>query len=247
VGGAGAAGRGWPCAARAAADGSPRRRPRACRRHKAAARSLCLPECSASKSETPSRSSTIASPSITKCFCRSFSAASTIMLKQDRTHRGSTWRQSELRQIAHCCVIPIKNEPAILRFACRGLPSERGAAPADQAHAVLLADDHHPLADRRAPIEALPNRVRSRQRSRSEGRRRALSGNHAAQQFHLSPGHSIPSSAGPSGMPTSGKKERNAACHVRLNLRTQLFELLAEQRAQHQGEEDHILEAPPRR
>lgn len=43
-------------------------------------------------------------------------------------------------------------------------------------------------------------------------------------------------------MSASGKKESNAACHVRLNLRTQLLELLAEKRSQQQGEEDHILE-----
>ena len=43
-------------------------------------------------------------------------------------------------------------------------------------------------------------------------------------------------------VPASGKKESNAACHVRLNLRTHLLELLAEQRSQQRGEEDHILE-----
>src|SRR5260370_39265125 len=43
-------------------------------------------------------------------------------------------------------------------------------------------------------------------------------------------------------VPASGKKESDAARHVRLNLRTQLLELLAEKRSQHQGEEDHILE-----
>lgn len=55
-----------------------------------------------------------------------------------------------------------------------------------------------------------------------------------------------PASLIDAAVPASGKKESNAACHVRLNLRTQLLELLAEQRSQHQGEEDHILEEPRR-
>jgi hypothetical protein len=39
-------------------------------------------------------------------------------------------------------------------------------------------------------------------------------------------------------VPASGEKESYAARHVRLNLRTQLLELLAEQRSQPQSDEN---------
>src|SRR5260370_42696539 len=43
-------------------------------------------------------------------------------------------------------------------------------------------------------------------------------------------------------VPADGKKQRNAAFRVGLNLRTQLLELLAEQRSHRQGQDDQVLE-----
>jgi hypothetical protein len=43
-------------------------------------------------------------------------------------------------------------------------------------------------------------------------------------------------------LPAGGKKNRDAACHVRADLGAQRLELLAEQRSHRQGQQDQVLE-----